>query len=337
MRALIVGIDGQDGYYLSRFLKEIGYEVFGIARKKSVDNNLYGNDNLNLYDCIYADLTDATSIINAIQKTNPDEIYNLGGQSDIPLSWTQPLLTTEVNAVGVIKLLEVIRLINPRIKFFQASSSEIFGLNDGTPCDELTPKNPRNPYGVAKLFAHNCVNAYREKYGMFACSGILFNHESVRRNPEFVTRKISRAVARIANGEDYVLELGNLDAVRDWGFAGDYVRAMWMILQQDTPDDYVIATGIHHTVRDFVTIAFNSIDNAIVWQNDENGEYAFSPKLSKIVVRVNPSLIRFPLMDKIVSNPQKLYRETKFENTITFEELVASMVKNDISFLKKKL
>src|SRR5579884_2945680 len=255
-RAVITGITGQDGSYLAELLLEKGYEVHGVVRRASTENferiaHLSGRVRLH-----QADLLDQLSIIDVLQEVGPDEVYNLAAQSFVPTSWKQPVLTGEFTAIGVTRVLEAIRLLGPRrIRFYQASSSEMFGKVRETPQRETTPFYPRSPYGVAKVYGHHATVNYRESYGLFACSGILFNHESPRRGLEFVTRKVSDGVARVKLGLARELRLGNLDARRDWGFAGDYVDAMWRMLQQDAPDDYVLATGVAHTVRELVEIA----------------------------------------------------------------------------------
>lgn len=330
MRALIVGIDGQDGYYLSRLLLEKGYEVFGAVRKKAfVPNPDDVPDPEAQYHRIYADLNDFSSLLSAVSESRPDEIYNLAGQSEIPLSWKQPLLTAEVNALGVLRLLEAIRVVDPNARFFQASSSEMFGNNEGLPCSEDSPMLPKNLYGASKLFAHNCVSNYRAQYGLFACSGILFNHESPRRGPEFVTRKITRAAAAAASGSRAILYLGNLDAVRDWGCAIDYVRAMWMLLQQDKPQDIVIASGDPHTVRDFADMAYRCAGRPLQWRGHGLEEQANFADTGEPAIRIDPSLVRYPLKDSILSNPKRLYSDFNFLREYGFHDLVELMVKHD--------
>ena len=257
-RALITGITGQDGSYLGEFLLDKGYEVFGVVRRASTENfarieHLRGRITL-----LQADLLDQLSLIDALEKSRPDEVYNLAAQSFVPTSWQQPVLTAEFDAVGVTRMLEAIRLVDRGIRYYQASSSEMFGKVREVPQRESTPFHPRSPYGVAKVYGHYITVNYRESYGLFACAGILFNHESPRRGKEFVTRKISDGVARIKLGLSTELRLGNLDAQRDWGFAGDYVRAMWMMLQHHEPGDYVVATGEAHSVREFTELAFRA-------------------------------------------------------------------------------
>src|SRR5580693_1450276 len=254
--ALITGITGQDGSYLAEFLLQKGYRVFGLIRRSSTINFERINHLQDDIELIPGDLLDQSSLITALQKTEPDEVYNLAAQSFVPTSWSQPVLTGEFTALGVTRIIEAIRVVNPAIRFYQASSSEMFGMAEESPQSETTRFYPRSPYGVAKLYGHWITVNARESYGLFACSGILFNHESPRRGIEFVTRKVSYNVARIKLGLQDKLPMGNLDAERDWGFAGDYVRAMWLMLQQDAPDDYVIATGTSHSVKHLLELAF---------------------------------------------------------------------------------
>ena len=334
-RALITGVEGQDGYYLSRYLSQKGYEVFGVVRKKAQHNLRQSTVTDVNYHRIYADMMEFSSLYSCIQETRPDEIYNLAGLSEVPLSWKQPALTAEVNAVGVLRLLEAARLCNPKIRFLQSSTSEIFALSD-EPLDEKSPMAPRNPYGTAKLYGQWITTNYRESYGMYACSAILFNHESPRRGIEFVTRKITSAAARIRLGLQDVLELGNLDAVRDWGCAEDYVEAMWLILQQETPDDYVIATGVPHTVREFTTTAFRVLGMELEWEWQDFDEVARDRETGRIVVRVNPVLYRFPKDDRIVGNPAKVREQLNFRPRHSFESLVEKIVMSDLAALQKE-
>src|SRR5262244_396561 len=255
-RALITGITGQDGSYLAEFLLEKGYSVFGMVRRASKENFERIGHLLPRVSIRQADLLDQLSLIRLLEESRPHEVYNLAAQSFVPTSWNQPVLTAEFTALGVTRMLEAVRLVDPSIRFYQASSSEMFGKVRETPQTERTPFHPRSPYGVAKVYGHSITVNYRESYGLFACSGILFNHESPRRGLEFVTRKVSDGVARIKHGLARELRLGNLDARRDWGFAGDYVQAMWLMLQQEEADDYVVATGVSHSVKELVEIAF---------------------------------------------------------------------------------
>ena len=267
-RALITGITGQDGSYLAELLLEKGYDVYGIMRRKSVVD--YGNAShiKDKVTFIYADMTDVISLISAMRISKADEVYNLAAQSFVATSWEQPLATAEIDALGVTNMLEAIRATNPKCRFYQASTSEMFGLVQEIPQKETTPFYPRSPYGVAKLYGHWITKNYRESYGLYACSGILFNHESERRGKEFVTRKITDAVAKIKLGKQEYLELGNMDAKRDWGHSKDYVKAMWLMIQQETPDDYVIATNETRSVREFVEEAFKCVDIKIKWQGE---------------------------------------------------------------------
>lgn len=336
MRALIFGSDGQDGYYLARFLLTQGYQVFGVVRKKTryqQDTQLMSLEN---YHQIFADLTDFSSIISAIMEAQPDEIYNLAGQSEIPISWRQPSLTAEVNALGVVRILEAIRIVNQSIRFFQASSSEMFGNNRDIPLNESSALQPRNPYGTSKVFAHWTVGNYRTQYQLYACSGILFNHESPQRGPEFVTRKISKAVAEIKLGLRERLELGDIYAVRDWGHAADYVRAMWMMLQQPQPGDYVIASGVGHTVKEFAQIAFQTAGINLVWEGSGIGEVARDAATGNVVVKIDPKLHRNIADDRIVGNPTRAREELGFVPEYSFESLIEEIVLSDLKRLMEK-
>lgn len=329
-KALITGITGQDGSYLAELLLEKGYEVYGIMRRKSVVD--YGNvehvkDKIHF---IYADMTDSISLINAMKIAMPDEVYNLAAQSFVATSWEQPIATAEIDGVGVTNILEAIRIVKPNARFYQASTSEMFGLVQEIPQSEKTPFYPRSPYGVAKLYGHWITKNYRESFSMFACSGILFNHESERRGLEFVTRKITNAVANICTGNQECLELGNMDAKRDWGHSEDYVRAMWLMLQQDSPDDYVIATGETRTVREFVDAAFHSAGVSLKWCGRGIDEYAINQANDKVVVKVNPKFFRPAEVELLLGCPKKAEKALGWERKITFEELVSRMVKNDL-------
>jgi GDPmannose 4,6-dehydratase len=312
--AVITGITGQDGSYLAEWLLEQGYEVHGIVRRASTENfdriaHLTGR--LQLHQ---ADLLDQLSLIDVLQRVRPREVYNLAAMSFVPTSWQQPVLTGEFTAIGVTRVLEAIRLLDPQgMRFYQASSSEMFGKVRETPQTETTPFYPRSPYGVAKVYGHFITVNYRESYNIFACSGILFNHESPRRGLEFVTRKITNGAARIKRGLANELRLGNLDAQRDWGFAGDYVRAMWLMLQQERPDDYVIATGETHTVREVVETAFAHVD--LDWR--------------KYVVQ-DPSLVRPAEVDLLIGDASKARRELGWQPDVGFHELICRMVDADL-------
>ena len=333
-RALITGITGQDGSYLAELLIEKGYEVYGIWRRKSkVD---YGNiehikEKINL---IYADMTDEASLIEAMRKSQADEVYNLAAQSFVTTSWDTPIGTAEIDAVGVLNLLEAIRTVKPEARFYQASTSEMFGLAQEVPQKETTPFYPRSPYGVAKLYGHWITKNYRESYNMFACSGILFNHESERRGEEFVTRKITMAVARIKNGLQDTLELGNMNAKRDWGHSRDYVKAMWLMLQQDKPEDYVIATGETHTVREFVTTSFEVADMEIEWHGEGVSEFATLKGTDKVVVKVNPKFFRPAEVELLIGDPSRAEAKLGWKRNIDYKELAKLMVENDLELLK---
>jgi len=328
-KALITGITGQDGSYLADLLLEKGYEVHGIWRRKSVVD--YGNishlkDKVNL---IYADMTDMASLIRAMKISQADEVYNLAAQSFVATSWDQPIATTHIDAVGVTYLLEAIRTIKPESRFYQASTSEMFGLVQETPQTEKTPFYPRSPYGVAKLYGHWITKNYRESFGMYACSGILFNHEGERRGKEFVTRKITDAVARIKLGKQDCVELGNMDAKRDWGHAKDYVKAMWLMLQQSEADDFVIATGETRSIREFVEAAFAHIDMNIKWQGSGADETGIDERSGKTVVRVNPKFYRPAEVELLLGSPAKAERVLGWKREISFDEMVKRMVEND--------
>lgn len=335
--ALITGITGQDGSYLAELLLEKGYEVYGIMRRKSVVD--YGNvehikDKIKF---IYADMTDLISLINAMKISQADEVYNLAAQSFVATSWEQPLATAEIDAVGVTNMLEAIRNTKPECRFYQASTSEMFGLVQEIPQRETTPFYPRSPYGVAKLYGHWITKNYRESYDMYACSGILFNHESERRGKEFVTRKITDAVARIKQGAQEHLELGNMDSKRDWGHSKDYVMAMWLMLQQEKADDYVIATNETRTVREFVEKSFSHAGIDIVWQGEGVNEIGIDKETNKTVVKINPKFFRPAEVDILLGNPEKAEEELNWKREISFEELVERMVKNDMELVKKEI
>jgi GDPmannose 4,6-dehydratase len=318
-RALITGITGQDGSYLAEFLLSKGYAVHGMVRRSSTENfERIGHlrDRLHLHQ---ADLLDQLSIVDLLRSVRPREVYNLAAQSFVPTSWVQPVLTGEFTALGVTRMLEAIRLVDPSLRFYQASSSEMFGKVRETPQNEDTPFYPRSPYGVAKVYGHWITVNYRESYGLFACSGILFNHESPRRGREFVTRKISAAVAAVKLGLAKELRLGNLDARRDWGFAGDYVEAMWRMLQQRKPDDYVLAMGENHSVRDFCSVAFAHV--GLDWKRH---------------VRVDRKLYRPADVDALCGDSSKARRVLGWKPKVTFEKLVAMMVDEDLKRLSPR-
>lgn len=336
-KALITGITGQDGSYLSELLLKKGYEVYGIIRRKSKLD--YGNiehlkDKVKL---IYADITDLSSLIKAVETAQPDEVYNLAAQSFVAVSWDNPTATTEINALGVVNILEAIRLVKPDARFYQASTSEMFGLVQETPQTEKTPFYPRSPYGVAKLYGHWITKNYRESCGMYACSGILFNHESERRGKEFVTRKITNMAARIKLGSKECLELGNLDAKRDWGHSEDYVRAMWLMLQQDKPDDYVIASNETRSVREFAEIAFKTAEIDIEWQGHGVNETGIDAKSGKTVVRVNPAFFRPAEVQLLLGNAEKAEKILGWKREISFLQMVQRMVENDLRLARREL
>lgn len=315
--ALITGITGQDGSYLAELLLEKGYRVIGMTRRTSTEVHERIEHIVDKIEIVSGDLLDQSSLQSIVAQYAPDEVYNLAAQSFVPTSWEQPVLTGEFTALGVTRILEAIRHVNPKIKFYQASSSEMFGKVVEVPQKETTPFYPRSPYGVAKVYGHWITVNYRESYDMFACSGICFNHESSRRGKEFVTRKISYGIARIKMGLAKDLRLGNLDAQRDWGFAGDFVRAMWLMLQASEPDDYVIATGRTHTVREFVRIAFETA-----------GLGSYEP-----YVIIDPKFVRPAEVDLLIGDPEKAKAMLGWEPEVSFEELVEMMVKADIDRL----
>ncbi|MBO5238167.1 MAG: GDP-mannose 4,6-dehydratase [Lachnospiraceae bacterium] len=335
--ALITGITGQDGSYLAELLLEKGYEVYGIMRRKSVVD--YGNvehikDKIHF---IYADMTDVVSLMNAMKISDADEVYNLAAQSFVATSWEQPLATADIDALGVTNMLEAIRNVKPTARFYQASTSEMFGLVQEMPQTEKTPFYPRSPYGVAKLYGHWITKNYRESYDLFACSGILFNHESERRGKEFVTRKITYSVARIKQGVQDHIELGNLDSKRDWGHSKDYVKAMWLMLQQDNPDDYVIATNETRTVREFVETAFGHVGIKIQWEGTGIDEVGKDAETGKVLVKVNKNFFRPAEVDVLLGNPAKADAVLGWKREIPFSELVERMVKNDMEIVAKEI
>jgi GDPmannose 4,6-dehydratase len=317
-KALITGITGQDGSYLAELLLEKGYEVYGMVRRSSTENFERIDHLTDRITLIQADLLDPTSLVEALEEARPTEVYNLGAQSFVPTSWKQPVLTAEFTAVGVTRLLEAIRRVDPDIRFYQASSSEMFGKVREVPQNEQTPFYPRSPYGVAKVYGHFITVNYRESYGLFAVSGILFNHESPRRGLEFVTRKISDGVARIKLGLADELRLGNLDAKRDWGFAGDYVEAMWLMLQAKEPEDYVIATGEEHSVHEFADLAF-----------------AHAGLDAKQHVKTDPEFLRPAEVDHLVGDATKAREQLGWQPRVSFKELAEMMVEADLERLSR--
>jgi GDPmannose 4,6-dehydratase len=315
-RALITGITGQDGSYLAELLLQEGYEVFGMVRRSSAPNVARIEHLLDQVTLKPADLLDQLSLLRLLDEVRPHEVYNLAAMSFVPASWDQPMLTGEFNSQGVTRILDAVRQVDPKIRFYQASSSEMFGKVREVPQTELTPFYPRSPYGVSKVFAHYITVNYRESYGLFAVSGMLFNHESPRRGLEFVTRKVTDGVARIKLGLEDTLLIGNLDAHRDWGFAGDYVRAMWLMLQQDRADDYVVATGISHSVRELIEIAFAHA--GLDWQK---------------FVKQDPALLRPAEVDHLLGDAAKATRELGWTPQVDFKQLVEMMVDADVARL----
>ena len=318
-RALITGITGQDGSYLAEFLLEKDYQVYGLVRRSSTTNFERLHHVQDRIQTIPGDLLDQNSLLEAVRTVEPDEVYNLAAQSFVPTSWNQPVLTGEFTALGVTRLLEALRVVKPEARFYQASSSEMFGEAREVPQNEDTFFHPRSPYGVAKVYGHGITVNYRESYGIYTCSGILFNHESPRRGLEFVTRKVSHGVAKIKLGLADKVTLGNLDAKRDWGFAGDYVKAMWLMLQPDEPEDYVVATGVTHTVRELVEVAFSHA--GLPWEKH---------------VVTDPSLIRPAEVDILRGDCGKAERELGWRPEVDFEELVRMMVDADIKQLESQ-
>ena len=317
--ALITGVTGQDGSYLAEFLLAKGYRVVGMVRRTSHDSYERIGHVLDRVEIVPADLLDQHSLTMVLRDVQPDEVYNLAAQSFVPTSWNQPVLTGEFTALGVTRLLEAVRLVRPEARFYQASSSEMFGKAAEAPQSERTPFHPRSPYGVAKVYGHWITVNYRESYGTYAVSGILFNHESPRRGLEFVTRKISDGVARIALGRAAEVRLGNLDARRDWGFAGDYVEAMWLMLQQPEPDDYVVGTGETHAVREFVEVAFSHV--GLDWRKH---------------VVVDPRFVRPAEVDLLLADPRKARARLGWRPRVAFGELVVMMVEADLERLRAK-
>ena len=333
-KAIVTGITGQDGAYLVELLLTKGYEVYGTFRRTASVNfwrlqelGVENHENLHLVEY---DLTDQANSVRMVMEIEPDEIYNLAAQSFVGVSFEQPLATAHITGLGTVHLLEAIRIVNPKIKFYQASTSEMFGKVQEVPQTEQTPLYPRSPYGVAKLYAHWMVINYRESYDMFACSGILFNHESPLRGKEFVTRKITDSVAKIKLGKQEVLELGNMDAKRDWGFAKEYVEGMYLMLQAAEPDTYVLATNRTETVRDFVSMAFKAIDVELEWKGSEENETAIDKSTKKVVVKVNPKFYRPCEVELLIGDPSKAKKDLGWEPKTTLEELCSMMVKEDL-------
>jgi GDPmannose 4,6-dehydratase len=336
-KALITGITGQDGAYLSKLLIDKGYEVYG-AYRRTAEINIDKLKFLKVDDKVKyvpIELLELNNIYRAIEKVQPDEIYNLGAQSFVQTSFEQPLFTADVTALGPLRLLEAIKDINPKIKFYQASSSEMFGKVKGIPQNENTPFHPRSPYSVSKLFGHWITVNYRESYGIFGCCGILFNHESPLRGTEFVTRKITLAIARIKQGLQSNVRLGNIDAKRDWGYAAEYVEAMWLMLQQEKPDDYVVATGETHSVREFLEIAFKEAGIEIEWKGKGVKERGIDKKTGKSVVVIDPEFFRPCEVDLLVGDYTKAKKKLGWVPKTTFKDLAKIMVMHDIKLLKE--
>jgi GDPmannose 4,6-dehydratase len=332
-KAFITGITGQDGSYLAELLLEKGYEVHAIIRRASVFTtqrieHIFEHENLFKY---HGDLTDSSNLHRLLMQIKPDEVYNLGAQSHVAVSFEVPEYTAEVVGLGAIRLLDAVRDLGPNCKYYQASTSELFGGIPGTePQSEVTPFYPKSPYGAAKLYAYWVTVNYRESYNLFACNGILFNHESPRRGETFVTKKITQAVARIHQGKQKVLKLGNMNAKRDWGHAKDFVYAQWLMLQQDKPEDYVIATGETHTVREFAQLAFKEVDIDIEWQGKGINEKGVDVDTGKILVEVDKKYFRPSEVELLMGDPSKAEKELGWERQISFKELVTSMVKYDL-------
>ncbi|EGA90027.1 GDP-mannose 4,6-dehydratase [Planococcus donghaensis MPA1U2] len=345
-KALITGVNGQDGSFLSDFLLEKGYEVHGIIRRSSSFNTgriehlyieeLKSSDNFYIH---YGDMTDTSNIIRLISEIKPDEIYNLAAMSHVKVSFETPEYTADVDGIGTLRILEAVRILGleKKTRIYQASTSELYGKVQEVPQRETTPFYPRSPYGVAKLYGYWITKNYRESYDMFAVNGILFNHESERRGETFVTRKITMAAARISNGKQDKLLLGNLDARRDWGYAKDYVECMWLMLQHDTPEDFVIATGEMHTVREFATLAFKHAGIEVEWQGEGIDEKGFNAKTGEVVVEVNPEYFRLAEVEQLLGDPSKAKKLLGWNPTATsFEELVEIMVTHDCNLVNKK-
>ncbi|WP_413813846.1 GDP-mannose 4,6-dehydratase [Stutzerimonas balearica] len=333
--AIVTGITGQDGAYLTQLLLEKGYKVFGTYRRTSSVNfwrleevGAIGHPNLELVE---HDLTDLGASIRLMEQAQPQEVYNLAAQSFVGVSFNQPITTAEITGLGAVNLLEAIRIVDPKIRFYQASTSEMFGEVQQIPQTEATPFYPRSPYGVAKLYAHWMTINYRESYGIFGTSGVLFNHESPLRGKEFVTRKITDAAARISLGKQDCLQLGNLDAKRDWGFAKEYVEGMWRMLQADNPDTFVLATNRTETVRDFVSLAFKAVDIQLDWQGREENERGIDSKTGKTLVQVNPRFYRPAEVDLLIGNPEKAKAILGWAPKTTLEELCKLMVESDLA------
>jgi len=345
-KALITGITGQDGAYLSEFLLKKGYEVHGIKRRASSFNtqridHLYQDPHVEDKRFIlhYGDLTDTSNLVRIIQQVRPDEIYNLGAQSHVQVSFEVPEYTADTDGVGTLRLLEAIRILGMerKVRIYQASTSELYGKVQEIPQKETTPFYPRSPYAVAKMYAYWITVNYRESYGMYACNGILFNHESPIRGETFVTRKVTRAAARISLGLQDKLYMGNVDAKRDWGFAGDYVELMWLMLQQPEPDDYVMATGVTTTVRDFITMAFKEVDIDLTWEGKGVDEKGIDRKNGKVLVEIDPRYFRPAEVDLLIGDPSKAKQKLGWEPRVKLPELVRMMVEQDVTLARREV
>jgi GDPmannose 4,6-dehydratase len=344
--ALITGITGQDGAYLSEFLLKKGYHVHGIKRRSSSFNtqridHLYQDPHVADKHFIlhYGDLTDTSNLIRIIQQVQPDEIYNLGAQSHVQVSFEVPEYTADDDGIGTLRLLEAIRILGmeKKVRFYQASTSELYGKVQEVPQKETTPFYPRSPYACAKLYAYWITVNYRESYGMYACNGILFNHESPIRGETFVTRKVTRAAARIKLGLQDKLYMGNIDSKRDWGFAGDYVELMWLILQQETPEDYVMATGVTTTVRDFITLAFKEADIVLRWEGSGVNEKGIDAASSAVLVEIDPRYFRPAEVDLLIGDPAKALTKLGWKPKVQLPELVRMMIQHDIKLAEREL
>lgn len=332
---LVTGITGQDGSYMAELALKENCNVFGLVRRASTPNVSRIQDLLPKITLLQGDLLDETSLMSAMKTAKPDYIFNFAAQSFVPVSWSEPVLTTEYTAVGVLRMLAAMKKICPDARFYQASSSEMFGKVQAIPQNEQTPFYPRSPYGVSKLYGHWITVNYRESYNMFACSGILFNHESERRGLEFVTRKVSNTVAKIHNGKATHIELGNLNSQRDWGHALDYVRAAWYMLKADKPDDYVISSESTHTIRELCEIAFKAIHIRLDWEGEGKEEIGIDHKTGRVLVKVNPEFFRPAEVDVLIGSSTKAHSELQWYPTINFQELVQRMVKHDLMLTGK--
>ena len=341
-KALIFGITGQDGSYLAEFLLEKGYSVKGVLRRSSIDNTWRIKDIINKknFSLVYGDLSDSLSITNIISNYKPDEIYNLAAQSDVKISFEIPEYTSNINALGTLRIIEAVRILKleKKTRIYQASTSELYGKIVEQKQNENTPFHPYSPYGIAKLYAYWICKEYREAYNMFIVNGIMFNHESERRGEEFVTRKITKAVARIKYNLQEKLELGNIDSLRDWGYAKDYIECMWLALQKEYPDDYVVATGTQHSVREFTTLAFKYAGIEIQWTGKGLNEKGIDKKTNKIVVSINKDFYRPTEVSSLLGDSKKAMKELNWNpNKTSFEKLVEIMVKNDIKIIEKEM